>query len=67
MLLEENQRVNQILVELNNQLANQDDLEQEASELKGYLEEEVEANKQLSESNQKYLEYIDELEDKLKK
>ena len=45
MLLDENQRINQIIVELNNELADQEDYEQEVTELKGYLEEEVEANK----------------------
>lgn len=59
MLLDENQRINQILVELNGELADQEDYEQELSELKGYLEEEVQANEELTKSNQKYLEYIE--------
>ncbi len=52
---------------MNEKLADQDQYEKEINELKSYLEEEVEANKELSQSNQKYIEYIQELESKIKK
>lgn len=52
---------------MNEKLGEQDQYEREIESLKNYLEEEVQENKELSESNQKYVEYIEELEDKLKK
>ncbi len=53
--------------ELNEQVNMQNDYEKEIRQLRRYLEEEVENNKELSDANQNYIEYIESLEEKFKK
>lgn len=66
ILLDENKRLAALLEDCSGKVINQEDLEHENRELKKYLEEELEQNKQLSEENQKYEEIVEELEEKIK-
>ena len=45
----------------------QSDYEKEIRQLRRYLEEQVENNKELADANQNYIEYIQSLQDKFKK
>jgi cell shape-determining protein MreC len=49
VVIEENKRMSAILEEYSNQLVNQEEVEKENEELKKYLEEEMEQNKQIAE------------------
>ena len=42
----------------------QNDYEKEIRELRRYLEQEVETNKEITETNQNYIQYIESLEEK---
>ena len=65
MLQDQNKRVVTLLEELNQQLADQDHAEREINELRRVLEEQEDANRQLNQANLKYMEYIQELEEKI--
>jgi hypothetical protein len=51
IILDENKRLANLLEEYNSQIIGQEDMERENEELKKYLEEEIEQNKELSEEN----------------
>ena len=55
-----------MLEDYNSQIINQDEMEKENEELKKYLEEEIEQNKEISDENQKYQDIVESLEDKIK-
>ena len=64
--MDENKRLSTILEEYSNQFVNQEEIEKENEELKKYLEEEIEQNKELGDQNDKFQDIVETLEDKLK-
>lgn len=64
-VIDENKKLAALVEEYGGHIINQEELEKQNDELKRYLQEEIEQNRQLSEQNEKFQQIVESLEEKI--